>query len=557
MATPSTLSDASWYQSLLAPSEFLGINQLLLVKESGSSISHTGHSYSIDHGKEYLSTAFTQYLAQEGVTHRFSCPYTHQQNGKAEKKHRHEVNEIMKQEVQMHKEKVKMNLSSNDNNILQKLSLIDSIQRLNIFNKFKNKKGEFDEIIVVQDVKGMWSLYEAAQLRVHGEDILEKAHEFTYNKLKSITNQLSPSLAEQVNQSLVQPFHKAIPRMKARSYMSFYEKSSAHDKILLKFAKLDFNILQKWYQKEVGSVTKWWEKLEFSKKVPYARERIAELYFFPFAMNSEPKYTTFRRVVTKVVQWMTIFDDTYDVYGTIEELELLTQAIRRWDISYIESLPECFKAIFNSIVELLDEIIELNGGSGESDLILQCLKQALSHYAQGHMDEARWCHEGYIPTYDEYKVVASATLGYQPLSVMCIVLGEFATKETLYWVSNNTPLIVLASTLIARLTNDLGSHKFEQQREHAASAVECCMKQYSFSEEEAHEFIKKDINNYWKDINEEYLKLIEYIPRPVLDCIVNMARICEFLYANFGDKITDSALCKDHIAPLFLDPVVV
>ncbi|XLT31579.1 hypothetical protein HN873_062871, partial [Arachis hypogaea] len=174
----------------------------------------------------------------------------------------------------------------------------------------------------------MWSLYEAAQLRVHGEDILEKAHEFTYNKLKSITNQLSPSLAEQVNQSLVQPFHKAIPRMKARSYMSFYEESSTHDKILLKFAKLDFNMLQKWYRKEVGSATKWWEKLEFSKKVPYARERIAELYFWPFAMNSEPKYTTFRRVVAKVVQWMTIFDDTYDVYGTIEELELLTQAIR-------------------------------------------------------------------------------------------------------------------------------------------------------------------------------------------------------------------------------------
>ncbi|XLU26817.1 hypothetical protein S245_062883 [Arachis hypogaea] len=208
-------------------------------------------------------------------------------------------------------------------------------------------------------------------------------------------------------------------------------------------------------------------------------------------MNSEPKYTTFRRVVAKVVQWMTIFDDTYDVYGTIEELELLTQAIRRWDISYIESLPECFKVIFNSIVELVDEIIELNAGSGESDLILQCLKQALSHYAQGYMDEARWCHEGYIPSYDEYKVVASATFGYELLTVMFIALGEFTTKETLYWVSNNIPPILLASTLIARLTNNLGSHKFEQQREHAASAVECCMKQYGFSEEEAHEFIKR------------------------------------------------------------------
>ncbi|XP_020963805.1 probable sesquiterpene synthase [Arachis ipaensis] len=328
-----------------------------------------------------------------------------------------------------------------------------------VFNKFKNIEGEFDEIIVVQDVEGMRSLYEAAQLRFHGEDILEEAHKFTYNKLKSITNQLNPSLADQVNQSLVQPFHKAIPRIMARSYMSFYEKSSTHDEVLLKFAKLDFNILQKWYQKEVGSVTKWWEKLKFSKKVPYGRERTTELYFWPFAMNSEPKYTTFRVVVAKVCQWTTLLDDTYDVYGTIEELELLTQAIQRWDISYIASLPECFKAIFNAIVELVDEIIELSAGSGESDLVLQCLKQALCHYVQGYMDEARWCHEGYIPTYDERKVNGATSTGYQAFTVMFIVLGEFATKETLYWISNNIPLIVHASSVISRLSNDLASHE--------------------------------------------------------------------------------------------------
>ncbi|MED6123453.1 hypothetical protein PIB30_049299 [Stylosanthes scabra] len=264
-----------------------------------------------------------------------------------------EINEIMKQEVQMHKEKAaKIYLFSNDNNISQKLSLIDSTQRLeegdlhftallfrllrqkgyyissDIFNKSKNGKGEFDELLV-QDVKGIWSLYEAAQLRIHGEEILEEAHEFTYNKLKSIANQLGPSLADQINQSLIQPLHKAIARMRARSYMFFYEEDpSPHNKILLNFAKLEFNMIQKLYQQEVGVAVRWWKKSEFATKFPYARERIAELYFWPFSMNSEPKYSSFRRITAKLVQWMTVVDDTYDVYGTIGELELFTQAIQ-------------------------------------------------------------------------------------------------------------------------------------------------------------------------------------------------------------------------------------
>ncbi|RYR06213.1 hypothetical protein Ahy_B06g085995 isoform A [Arachis hypogaea] len=53
---------------------------------------HTGFkikALQTDHGREYLSTSFTQYLASQGITHRFSCPYTHQQNGRAERKHRH------------------------------------------------------------------------------------------------------------------------------------------------------------------------------------------------------------------------------------------------------------------------------------------------------------------------------------------------------------------------------------------------------------------------------------------------------------------------------------
>jgi transposase InsO family protein len=42
-----------------------------------------------DNGGEYTSIQFKQYLSQNGVFHRLTCPHTSQQNGIAERKHRH------------------------------------------------------------------------------------------------------------------------------------------------------------------------------------------------------------------------------------------------------------------------------------------------------------------------------------------------------------------------------------------------------------------------------------------------------------------------------------
>ncbi|KAI4323978.1 hypothetical protein L6164_023547 [Bauhinia variegata] len=125
-----------------------------------------------------------------------------------------------------------------------------------VFNKFKDETGNFSARLQ-NDVQGLLSLYEAAQYRVKEEKILEEALDFTQNHLvRSLKNQQSPSLAPHVKHSLNRPLHKGMPRLEARYYMSFYEEDPAHDKVLLTFAKLDFNILQKLHQKELSSVTK-------------------------------------------------------------------------------------------------------------------------------------------------------------------------------------------------------------------------------------------------------------------------------------------------------------
>ncbi|QHN81468.1 Retrovirus-related Pol polyprotein [Arachis hypogaea] len=46
-------------------------------------------SFQSDNEGEYRSTAFKDFLKQEDIAHRLSCPHTPQQNGLAERKHRH------------------------------------------------------------------------------------------------------------------------------------------------------------------------------------------------------------------------------------------------------------------------------------------------------------------------------------------------------------------------------------------------------------------------------------------------------------------------------------
>lgn len=110
---------------------------------------------------------------------------------------------------------------------------------------------------MVKDVEGMLSLYEAAQFRVHGEEILDEALNFTTTQLKLILPKLSNSpLAQQVANALKFPIKDGIVRVEARKYISFYQQNQNHNQLLLNFAKLDFNILQMLHKKELCDITR-------------------------------------------------------------------------------------------------------------------------------------------------------------------------------------------------------------------------------------------------------------------------------------------------------------
>lgn len=109
---------------------------------------------------------------------------------------------------------------------------------------------------MTRDVRGMLSLYEAAQFRVHGENILEEALSFTTAHLKPLATHSSPHLAKYIIDALKLPYHKSVPRLEAYKYICFYAHDESRNGTLLKFAKLDFNRVQLLHRQELSCLTR-------------------------------------------------------------------------------------------------------------------------------------------------------------------------------------------------------------------------------------------------------------------------------------------------------------
>lgn len=78
-------------------------------------------------------------------------------------------------------------------------------------------------------------------------------------------------------------------------------------------------------------VFRWWTTLGISNKFTFARDRLMECFFRLLGMaDDEPQLSNCRKALTKVATLLTIFDDIYDVYGTLDELELFTYVVNRF-----------------------------------------------------------------------------------------------------------------------------------------------------------------------------------------------------------------------------------
>nr|BAR94037.1 5-epi-aristolochene synthase [Nicotiana benthamiana] len=422
-----------------------------------------------------------------------------------------------------------------------------------IFSKFQDENGKFKESLA-SDVLGLLNLYEASHVRTHADDILEDARAFSTIHLESATPHLNSPLKEQVTHALEQCLHKSVPRVETRFFISsIYEKEKLMNNMLLRFAKLNFNLLQMLHKQELAEVSRWWKGLDFVTTLPYARDRVVECYFWALGVYFEPQYSQARVMLVKTISMISIVDDTFDAYGTVKELEAYTNAIQRWHIKEIDRLPDYMKISYKAILDLYNDYEKELSSAGRSHIVSHAI-QRMKEVVRNYNVESTWFIEGYKPPVSEYLSNALATTTYYYLATTSYLGIKSVTEQDFEWLSKN-PKILEASVIICRVIDDTATYEVEKSRGQIATGIECCMRDYGLSTKEAMDKFQKMAETAWKDLNEGLLR-----PTPVsaefLNPILNLARIVEVTYIHNLDGYTHpEKVLKPHIVALLVDSI--
>ncbi|KAG2650748.1 alpha-terpineol synthase, chloroplastic-like [Panicum virgatum] len=420
-----------------------------------------------------------------------------------------------------------------------------------VFMRFKDQEGSF----LAKSLVELLSLYNAAHLGTHGEIILDEAIVFTRSRLETMLPSLEGSLAHEIKCALEIPLPRRVRIYESKYYISRFEKEVTVHKSILQLAKLNSNIMQLHHQQELEIITRWWKDMDIESKLPFARDRVIECYFWILGVYFEPCHSRGRIILTMVIAIATIFDDTFDSYGTMEECQLLTNCMERWDTKFADGLPECMKHALGKILDSFETIDhEL---APEEKYRMRYLKNFTIDLVRGYNAEVKMRDEGYIPrTVNEHLQVSLRTGACHLLACASFVgMDDIATKDSFDWVST-MPKIVKALCIILRLLDDLQTYEREKMTPHVASTIKSYMKEHSVSMEIARKKIAELKEDTWKDFNREWLNPDNSVPRQLLENIFNLTRTMEFMY-NLDDNFTNCQNLKDTIHLLFVEPFAI
>nr|BAS30551.1 isoprene synthase [Ficus virgata] len=419
----------------------------------------------------------------------------------------------------------------------------------------KDQNGSFKESLS-KDVKGMLSLYEASHLAFQGESPWGEAREFTRTHLNDLirSGDLSKDVAEEIRHALELPLHQRMNRLEARRYIEGYAKRSDANRVLLEFAKWDFNMVQSTLQNDLKDLSRWWKEVGLTNKLSFARDRLVESFFWSVGMAFEPQYSRLREELTKVFAFVTVIDDVYDVYGTVDELELFTDAIERWDVQAVQNLPAymriCFLALYSTVNDLVYETLK-----ERDEYILPYLTKAWADMCKAFLQEKKWTQNEETPSFEDYLENGwrSSSGGVFLVNAYLLMSQDF-TKQGLESLENYHNLLRWPS-IIFRLANDLATSSAELERGETTNSISCIMSDTGLSEESARQHLTNLIEETWKQMNKDTMSGESPFTKPFMETAINLARIAQCQYQHGDGHGNPDTKSKNRVLSLIIDPI--
>ncbi|CAI0550430.1 unnamed protein product [Linum tenue] len=268
----------------------------------------------------------------------------------------------------------------------------------------------------------------------------------------------------------------------------------------------------------------------------------------------EPQFSSYRQGLTKVASFITTIDDIYDIYGTMSELELFTDAVERWDIDVVQSLPNymkiCFLALYNTINEMAYGFLRKHEHN-----IIPNLAKLWADMLKAFLKEAKWSHKEIDPpTFSEYLENAWRSVSGTVILVHTYyLLDGDSTKKTLLQLMTYDKILRWPS-IIFRLCNDLATSSEEIARGGTVNSISCYMNDNGVNEEQARQHIKVLIDGAWKKMNQDTIGSNAFM-KSFLQSTINLARMAHCIYHRGDSHSSPDPKSKKEVLTLIVEPI--
>ncbi|KAK4399004.1 Tricyclene synthase Oc15, chloroplastic [Sesamum angolense] len=359
-----------------------------------------------------------------------------------------------------------------------------------VFNNFKDKGGRFRRNLL-QDIRGLMELYEAAQLSFQGEHILDEAASFSSHRLRECLPEMDNDLSRMITGKL-----------------------------------------------------KWWNELGLAKEIKLARNQLLKWYTWSMSILIDDFSLSLQRMeLTKAIAFVYLIDDIFDVVGTLDELTIFTEAVNKWDYAAIDTLPDymkmCYRALLDTMNGIGHEIYKRHGYDP-----IDSLKTSWERLCDAYLTEAKWFASGDLPTAAKYLENGKVTTGAYVVLVHLFFLSGLGNGGGIR-LTDVSQLVSSVATIL-RLWDDLGSAKDEHQDGRDGSYMECYRNDHrGLSRAQARDHITDTIASEWKILNKECFCLNDFSTSYFRRAALNAARIVPLMYSY--DEKQQLPVLEEHV----------